>query len=66
MTDRSKAFQGISKYFHITEADKHYEIRCKVCRRGWALPFDRAENFNPLNLYEHALAHKERKDRNTS
>jgi hypothetical protein len=39
MTTRPKALEALTKYFDITERADQYEIRCKVSRKGWVLPF---------------------------
>jgi hypothetical protein len=58
MTTQPKPLEALARYFAITEREGQYEIRCKTCRKAWVLPFQKAENFNPLGLFDHVFAHE--------
>lgn len=45
-------------HFDAEDAGKNWNLWCKGCNKGWALPKDNNHPGNLLKLLEHAYSHK--------
>jgi hypothetical protein len=59
MSERQNPLEALSKYFDIKLVNQQHELRCKVCRSGWAVSVEQAATFNPLGLFDHAFMHQD-------
>jgi hypothetical protein len=59
MSAKTAPLKALAKYYDIKHGKKQIEIRCKVCRKGWGLEPEKADNFNPLGLFNHAFMHED-------
>jgi hypothetical protein len=61
-TPTTKSLDALATYYDIQRGPKEITLRCKKCRKGWAMTPEKAESFNPLGLFDHAYSHEPQDD----
>jgi hypothetical protein len=61
MSGHQKPLEALSKYFEIKRGKQQHELRCKICGKGWGVPVEKEDNFNPIGLFDHAFMHEDAK-----